>query len=132
MLVRLLSGTPAEGGLRGGRGAQSAITDPAELQEALRTSYARLQHAIAGVSDAELMTAAIFQVAANGQLQNSVPKTRHKIYCHQSTVVSGGNRVGATPAPNGGRKWCTGRISGLPNSKPRSLIACAKMGANAS
>lgn len=55
MLAGLLSGTPTEGGMRGGgRGAQSTITDPAEMQEALRTSYATLRQAAAGLSDAEL------------------------------------------------------------------------------
>jgi DinB superfamily len=47
MLTALLTG--AQGG---GRGNQ--ITDPAELQEALKTSYAALQAAVAGLSDADL------------------------------------------------------------------------------
>ena len=48
MLAGLLSGTPAPG-------AQAApITDPAAMQEALRTSYASLKQAIEKLSDADL------------------------------------------------------------------------------
>jgi uncharacterized damage-inducible protein DinB len=47
MLAGVLSGTPST--------AQSApITDPEKLQEALKTSYASLQKAIAGLSDNDL------------------------------------------------------------------------------
>jgi uncharacterized damage-inducible protein DinB len=49
MLTGTISGAPAGGG---GRGAQ--VTDPAKLQEALTTSYAALQKAILGLSDADL------------------------------------------------------------------------------
>ena len=53
MLAGLLSG--AGGGMPGGRGSQPApITDPAEMQEALRTSYASLRQAIAGLSESDL------------------------------------------------------------------------------
>jgi hypothetical protein len=45
---------PAGRGGGGGRGA--AVTDPAALQEALRTSYATLQKTITGLSDADLNT----------------------------------------------------------------------------
>ena len=50
----LLAGTltGASGGQGGGRGAQ--VTDPQKLQEALKTSYANLQKAIEGLSDADL------------------------------------------------------------------------------
>ena len=53
MLAGLLSGAgaPAGGGM-GGRGNQ--VTDPAEMQEALRTSYAALKQALAGLSDSDL------------------------------------------------------------------------------
>ena len=57
MLAGLLSGAPA-GGRGGGRGAQPApIADPAEMQEALRSTYATLRQAIAGLSDSDLNTA---------------------------------------------------------------------------
>ena len=52
MLAGLLSGTAAQGGGMGGRGNQ--VTDPAEMQEALRSSYAALKQAISGLSDADL------------------------------------------------------------------------------
>jgi hypothetical protein len=42
------------------------------------------------------------------------------------------DRVGPTHALNGGSKWYTGRISGRPNSKPRSRIACGNTGAKGS
>lgn len=54
MLAGLLSGTPAAGP-GGGRGGQPApIADPAEMQEALRSTYATLRQAIAGLSDSDL------------------------------------------------------------------------------
>jgi len=49
ILVGTLTGA---GGGQGGRGAQ--VTDPEKLQEALKRSYANLQKAIAGLSDADL------------------------------------------------------------------------------
>jgi len=53
--LAIVPGAPPAGrGGGGGRGA--AVTDPAALQEALRTSYATLQKAIAGLSDADLDT----------------------------------------------------------------------------
>ena len=56
MLAGLLSGAPpAAGG--GGRGGQPPITDPMEMQEALRSTYATLRQAIAGLSDSDLNTA---------------------------------------------------------------------------
>ena len=57
MLANLLSG--AQGGGRGGAGgAQPApITDPAAMQEALRSTYAALRQAIAGLSDSDMSTA---------------------------------------------------------------------------
>jgi uncharacterized damage-inducible protein DinB len=48
MLAGLLSGAPAEGA------KPASITDPAEMQEALRTSYAALRQAISGLSPADL------------------------------------------------------------------------------
>src|SRR5262245_32081354 len=50
----LLAGTltGAGGGQGGGRGAQ--VTDPAKLQEALKTSYANVQKVIEKLSDADL------------------------------------------------------------------------------
>jgi uncharacterized damage-inducible protein DinB len=59
MLIGLLSETPGQGGTRGGgRGEQPPITEPAEMQEALRTSYATLRQAVAALSDAELQASA--------------------------------------------------------------------------
>ena len=56
MLAGLLSGT--QGGGRGGGGAQPApITDPAAMQEALRSTYATLRQAVAGLSDSDLSAA---------------------------------------------------------------------------
>ena len=55
MLNTLLSGTPNQG--RGGTGGGDAITDPAALQEALKTTYATLRQTIAGLSDADLNAA---------------------------------------------------------------------------
>lgn len=70
MLAGVLSGTPGGGaggmgqGREGGMGRQgqsggapapqAAITDPTQLQEALRTSYATLKQTIAGMSDSDL------------------------------------------------------------------------------
>ena len=50
LLVGTLTG--AGGGRDGGRGAQ--VIEPEKLQEALKTSYANLQKAIEGLSDADL------------------------------------------------------------------------------
>ena len=53
MLAGVLTGAGAPGGGgMGGRGNQ--VTDPAEMQEALRSSYAALKQALAGLSDADL------------------------------------------------------------------------------
>ena len=52
MLAGVLSGSAAQGGGMGGRGSQ--VTEPAEMQEALRSSYAALKQAISGLSDADL------------------------------------------------------------------------------
>ena len=52
VLVATLTGAGA--GRGGGRGAQ--ITEPEKLQEALKTSYANVQKAIEGLSDADLKT----------------------------------------------------------------------------
>ena len=58
MLAGLLSGTQGAGGGGGGRGNQPPpIADPAEMQTALRSTYATLQKAIAGLSDADLNAA---------------------------------------------------------------------------
>ena len=51
MLAGLLAGSPGQGGM-GGRGNQ--VTDPAEMQEALRSSYAALKQALSGLSTADL------------------------------------------------------------------------------
>jgi uncharacterized damage-inducible protein DinB len=60
ILAGLLSatGAPAPAGAAGGqRAAQPApITDPAEMQEALRSSYATLRQAVAGLSESDLHT----------------------------------------------------------------------------
>jgi hypothetical protein len=55
MLAGLLTGAeaPAGGGM-GGRGNQ--VTDPAAMQEALRSSYAALAQALSGLSDSDLKT----------------------------------------------------------------------------
>ena len=50
MLTGLLSGAPAQGA------KPAPITDPAEMQEALRTSYAALRQAISGLSESDLNT----------------------------------------------------------------------------
>ena len=47
LLARTLAGAP-------GGGRPAPITEPEKLQEALKTSYANLQQAIAGLSDADL------------------------------------------------------------------------------
>jgi uncharacterized damage-inducible protein DinB len=52
MLAGLLTGTGAPGGGMGGRGNQ--VTDPAEMQQALRTSYDALKQALSGLSDSDL------------------------------------------------------------------------------
>jgi hypothetical protein len=54
MLTGLLTGAGAPGGGMGGRGNQ--VTDPAEMQEALRSSYAALKQALAGLSTSDLNT----------------------------------------------------------------------------
>jgi len=53
MLAGLLTGSaaPAGGGM-GGRGNQ--VTDPTEMQEALRSSYAALKQALSGLSDSDM------------------------------------------------------------------------------
>ena len=53
MLAGLLTGTPAQGG---GMGGAKPITDPAEMQEALRSSYAALRQALTGLPDNDLNT----------------------------------------------------------------------------
>ena len=50
MLAGLLSGAPPPGA------KPAPITDPAEMQEALRTSYAALRQAISGLSESDLNT----------------------------------------------------------------------------
>jgi len=50
MLAGLLSGAPAQGA------KPAPITDPSEMQEALRTSYAALRQAISGLSESDLNT----------------------------------------------------------------------------
>jgi hypothetical protein len=52
MLAGLLTGAGTPGGGMGGRGNQ--VTDPAEMQEALRGSYAALKQAVSGLSDSDL------------------------------------------------------------------------------
>lgn len=53
MLAGVLSGTPSqEGGMKGAK----PITDPAEMQEALRSSYATLRQALTGLADKDLST----------------------------------------------------------------------------
>jgi hypothetical protein len=55
MLAALLTGSaaPAGGGM-GGRGNQ--VTDPTEMQEALRSSYAALKQALSALSDNDMKT----------------------------------------------------------------------------
>lgn len=53
MLAGLLNGTPSQGG---GMTGAKPITDPAEMQEALRSSYATLRQALTGLSDNDLNT----------------------------------------------------------------------------
>lgn len=50
LLAGVLSGTPNTGA------PPAAITDPEKTQEALKASYAKLQEAIAGLSDSDLQT----------------------------------------------------------------------------
>jgi DinB family protein len=52
MLAGLLTGTPSQGG--GGMGRGNQIADPAEMQEALRSSYAALRQAVSGFTDSDL------------------------------------------------------------------------------
>jgi hypothetical protein len=49
MLTGVLTGAPGPGGPR-----PAPMTDPAELQEALKSSYAALQQALAGLSESDL------------------------------------------------------------------------------
>jgi len=49
MLTGLLTGTPSQGGMGGAQ-----ITDPAQLQEALTSSYAALKQAVSGLSASDL------------------------------------------------------------------------------
>jgi uncharacterized damage-inducible protein DinB len=51
MLAGLLTGAGAPAG---GMGRGTPVTDPAQMQEALRTSYDALKQALAGLSDADL------------------------------------------------------------------------------
>ena len=55
MLAGLLTGAGTPAGGMGGRGNQ--VTDPAQMQEALRTSYDALKQALAGLSDSDLKAA---------------------------------------------------------------------------
>jgi hypothetical protein len=52
MLAGLLSGTPSQPG--GGMGRGNQVTDPAEMQEALRSSYAALKQALSSLSTSDL------------------------------------------------------------------------------
>jgi hypothetical protein len=52
MLAGLLTGAPGQG--RGGMEGGNQITDPAAMQEALKSSYAALQQALAKLPDSEL------------------------------------------------------------------------------
>src|SRR5262245_55741270 len=56
MLAGLLSGTPGQPG--GGMGRGNQVTDPAEMQEALRSSYAALKQALSSLSNSD-MTASV-------------------------------------------------------------------------
>ena len=51
LLAGVLSGAPGQGAAK-----PTPVTDPEQLQEALRTSYTNLQKAIGGLSDADLKT----------------------------------------------------------------------------
>lgn len=51
MLNNLLTGAPNQG--KGGMGGGTPITDPAELQEAIRSTYATLRKTIEGLSDTD-------------------------------------------------------------------------------
>jgi len=55
---RMLTGTLT--GATAPAGAPAAITDPAQMQEALKTSYATLRQALAGASSADLQTSVKF------------------------------------------------------------------------
>jgi hypothetical protein len=57
MLAGLLSGTAPAGGGRGRGGQPPPITDPMEMQEALKSTYATLRQAIAGLSESDLNAA---------------------------------------------------------------------------
>ncbi len=52
MLAGVLTGAGMPGGGMGGRGNQ--VTEPAEMQEALRSSYAALKQALSGLSASDL------------------------------------------------------------------------------
>jgi DinB family protein len=54
MLAGLLTGAGAPGGGGGGGGRGNQVSDPAEMQEALRSSYAALKQAVSGLSDEDL------------------------------------------------------------------------------
>ena len=51
MLTGLLTGAPSQGG---GMGRGNQITAPSDMQEQLRSSYAALKQAVAGLSDNDL------------------------------------------------------------------------------
>lgn len=53
MLAGLLTGNPSQGG---GMAGAKPITDPAEMQEALRSSYAALKQALTELPDKDLST----------------------------------------------------------------------------
>jgi DinB family protein len=54
MLAGLLSGTQGGRGAGARGGKPAPIADPAEMQEALRSTYATLRQAVAGLSDSDL------------------------------------------------------------------------------
>jgi hypothetical protein len=54
MLANLLTGAAGQG--RGGMGGGTPITDPAQMQEALKSSYATLRDAISKLSDSDWNT----------------------------------------------------------------------------
>ncbi len=51
MLIGMLTGAHATGGGMGGRG--NAVTDPAQMQEALTSSFAAVKQALAGLSNTD-------------------------------------------------------------------------------
>ena len=51
LLAGVLSGAPGQGAAK-----PTPVTDPEQMQEALRTSYTNLQNVIGGLSDADLKT----------------------------------------------------------------------------